>query len=169
MANLDSFFKLQEEEGGLTGLRGVVVKQFVELLIEAGVSIPSPPPWIEENSNTRILKKEAKSVGVLMRGYTPADHKGPPVWGILKSQVDLMRTECPSNWGIVLLRGEQTFEFGFWVDGAHFERLAEGPHGMKDKNGQVIESYRIHQRNLEETSYAKRFRTVEEFRQYAHI
>lgn len=172
-----SFFKFQEEEGGLTGLRGVVVKQFAESLIEAGVSIPSPPPWIEENSNARILKKEAKSVGVLMHEYTPADYKGPPVWGILKSQVDLMRKEYSSNWGVVLLRGEQSFEFGFWVDGAHFDRLAEGPHSMKDKNrqvmkdknGQVIESYRIHQRNLEETSYAQRFGTVDEFLNYVDL
>lgn len=167
--DLSSFFKWQEKEGGLTGLRGVVVKQFAEALIEAGVSIPSPPDWIQENSNARILKKEAKSVGVLMHGYTPFDYKGPPVWGILKSQVGRMRKEYSSNWGLVLLRGEQTFEFGFWVDGAHFDRLAEGPHSMKDKNGQVIESYRIHQRNLDETSYAQRFRKVHEFLNYVDL
>ncbi len=164
MANLDSFFKWQEEEAGLYGLKGVV-EQFAKALREIGVNIPDS----SERGNARILKKGDMSLGVLMHEYTPPDHKGPPVWGILKSQVDLMRTECPSNWGIVLLRGEQTFEFGFWVHGKNFDHLAEGPHSMKDKNGQVIESYRVHQRNLEETSYAKRFRTVEEFRQYAHI
>ena len=163
-----SFFKFQAAEGGLTGLRGVVVKQFAEALIEAGVSIPSPPDWIQENSNARILKKEAKSVGVLMHVYAPADYKGPPVWGILKSQVDLMRKEYSSHWGVVLLRGEQSFEFGFWVDGEHFDHLAEGPH-RTDINGQDIESYRIHQRNLEETSYAQRFRKVHDFLKYVDL
>lgn len=165
MAGLDSWFKFREEKAGLSGLKSIVVKQFAESLIEAGVSIPSPPPWIEENSNARILKKGQEKVGILVYTYTPSDDKGPPFWGIAKSQVDRMRKEYPRNWGVVCLRGQETFEFGFWVHGEHFDSLAKGPY--TDKEG--YESYRIHQRRLEETWNTQRFRTIEEFLKCVHI
>lgn len=164
MAGLDSWFKFSEEEAGLGGLKGVV-RQFAEALREVGVKIPSTPSWMS-NSNARILKKGERNVHVLMHGYTPPDHKGPPFWGILKSHVEKMCKESPGNWGVVLLRGEETFEFGFWVHGEHFETIAESPHTNKDG----YEVYKIHQHRLEENpSYAKRFRTVDEFLQYAYI
>ena len=166
MAGLDSWFKFRKEKAGLSGLKGIVVKQFAEALREADVNIPSPPPGIPANSNTRILKKSGMSVGVLIHEYTPPDHKGPPFWGIAKSQVDLMRKEYPRNWGVVCLRGEETFEFGFWVHGEHFAAIVEDPHTNKDG----YDVYNIYQHRLEEnSSYAKRFGTVEEFLQYAHI
>ena len=159
MAGLDSWFKFREEKAGLSGLKGTVVKQFVEALTEADVNIPPPPPGIPENSNTRILKKGQEKVGILVYTYTPSDDKGPPFWGIAKSQVDRIRKECPRNWG------QETFEFGFWVHGEHFDSLAKGPY--TDKEG--YESYRIHQHRLEKSSHVQRFVTVSEFLQQAHI
>lgn len=63
-----------------------------------------------------------------------------------------------------MLRGKETFEYGFWVHGEHFETIVD------DTNKDGYEVYKIHQLRLEEnSSYAKRFQTVEEFLQYAHI
>ena len=162
MAELDGFFKWKEEQGGLVGLRGVV-KQFAEALIEAGVNIPPPLAGIPEKSNARILKKEAVSVGALIHEYNPSEDEGHPFWGITKSQVDQMRKEYPSNWGVVLLRGEQT---GFWVHGEHFDRIAEGPY--TSRNG--YEQFKIHQHILEKNRLsARRFGTIPEFLQEALI
>ncbi|MYJ23017.1 MAG: hypothetical protein F4101_06500 [Nitrospira sp. SB0673_bin_12] len=137
MADLmERFHKLMDEQGGLVGLKGVV-KQFAEALTEAGVNIPPPPPGIPENSNARILKKGQEKVGVLVHAYTPSDDKGPPFWGISKSQVDRVRKECPRNWGVVCLRGQETFEFGFWVHGEHFDRLTERPYTDKKATSHI--------------------------------
>ena len=164
--DLSSFFKWQEKEGGLTGLKGVCVIPFAQALIEVGVKIPSPPPWISLNGKSRILKKGETSVGVVIREYTPPDSDGPPWWGIGESVVNDMRKELASNWGVVLLRGEKTFESGFWVYGEHFYSIAEGPHLNKTSD----RDYKVHQRTLEENhSLAQRFRTAEEFLICAHI
>ena len=153
MGYIESFEKYREL-GNTSGL----VREFLNELRNAGVEITP------KRGNARILKKGGMSLGVLIHEYTPSDHK-PPVWGIAKSRVDRMRKEPPRNWGVVCLRGQETFEFGFWVHGEHFDSLAEGPY--TDKEG--YESYRIHQRRLEETCYTQRFRTVEEFLKCVHI
>ncbi len=88
------------------------VGEFLIALKKAGVEVTS------QKGNARILKKEGTSVGVLIHEYTPLDHKGPPFWGIAKSQVERMRQEHPSNWGLscFAVKKPLNMAFGYTVN-----------------------------------------------------
>ena len=76
-----------------------------------------------------------------------------------------MEKEQGSNWGVIFLlrnRSDTTLDVGFWVDGKNFERVL--PHAP-DQKGQ----YHFSGRDLEDKSYAQRFRTVDEFLQCTHL